>query len=447
MELTIIIFAAIITSAIHFHISKYDMKVNLIPVASWLMFFTLFLEIIPIYRIRYLPITPNNLVYCGVLLLFFLNLKTYLKKINKYIVWIIGSYFLYHLIKFIIRLYLGMELERPYFIIRNISFFLIFIISINEKNYSMFLKIFTFLLFLSMSVGIFIYLFGEPFASLRMKILNDPNARYFGEGIRIAGFTSRIFTFGYQLTALPILIFTFYKKERNFYWLIMLFISIFGLLLNAEKATMIFSGAGIIFLSFKWFKGSKKFLIFISLIIISIAIQQFFLKDVDAKQIFPKVSSTFTRFSSLKIEDVYKRLGRQYAAILSVLKNPLTGGYAGEYYEDIYYKWFGSTPRSPHSSFIRIGVRGGILAWLLFIIFAFNIIKIIKIFYAKVEKNYHFRIIYQGVLFAFLGPLGVGLFHSAGIFDGEITALILLGFLIAGSNLDYNFISQDKTHT
>ena len=439
MELLIIVFAIIITLAIHYRAAESNIRINLTSITSLLMFFALFLEIIPVYRIPYLQIAPDNLIYGFVLVIFLSNFKTYSKRMNKYIGWIIVSYVLYQLLKVIMGKYSGMEAGNQYFIIRDISILLIFQMAIDKVNYSKFLKIFTILLFVSMFLGILIYIFGEPFASLRMEILNDPFMRYYGKGDRIAGFYKKIFTFGYLLAALPVLIFTFYKKERKFYWLIMLFISIFGLLLNAERATMILSSTVIIFLSFKWFKGSKKIPIFISIIIVLIAIQQFYLKGTTVEHGFYRIDSTSS-------DEIHWKLAKQYAAFLSILKNPLTGGDRGVY-KNIYYSWAGYSPNAPHNAYVNIGMYGGVLGWLLFLIFAYNIVKIIKIFRSETKKNYSFRILYQGISGAFLGVLGVGLFHNAGIFDGETTSFILLMFLIAGSTLNLDFDQPNKMHT
>jgi len=300
----------------------------------------------------------------------------------------------------------------------------------NSKSYFFLFKAFAAIVFFSMVFGFLVHYFGEPFASIRMAILGNQNeyAIYYSKGDRLVGFDNKIFIFGYVLSVLPILLLTLYKIEQRNYILLAIAVSVVGIILNGERAAAFFSVAVFLVLTNKWFYPTKSFVIFGVLFGLFILFETLFVK-IDPVYL--------SRLYSQKQEGEFVfRIGRQFAALLSVLKSPLVGGY-NDTYARIFIKSFGVVPSSSHNAYINIGLHGGISGWLLFLIFGRNVMKSSKTLKARLVNTYKGIILYEGIIGAFFAALSVGLTHNAGIFDGEKTAIILLGFIIAGASISF----------
>lgn len=409
--------------------SVRNTKLKISIAVFYLVFFLLFFSVIPIYKISNLPVSPENVLY----ILIVMFLITYWKiKNNNHVIIIIICYSSYHFLKYLIQFYLRGSEINLIFLYRDISLLLLFSMITNKKLYVKLLKSYSYILFFSMLFGLLIFFFGEPFDNLRIKIINNPTYimyGYYTKGMRVVGFHPSIFSFAYPLSILPVLLFTFYTLEKKWFILIMLFVSIIGVILNGERTTFLFSLVVIVILFRKWYKGSKKIIYIITIIIFGFLMQNFLTNYI-------KSEHSVDRLVTSRKEEVYWRLTKQYAGFLSVLKHPITGAETEEY-EALVYSWTGLTPSYVHNTYVNVGMHAGLLGWLLLIIFFIYTKKIINIFKSKSFSYPDLTILFQGVVGAFLSVLAVGFFHNAGIFTSERSTFILLGFLIAGSSLRF----------
>jgi hypothetical protein len=399
---------------------------------NFLVGFIIVLSIIPIYKIPFLPVSPDNMVY---LLLLFLMLANYGRSfsIDTNFKVIIITYVLYHLLIFTIRLYEFNTLTKLTFLYRDILLLLGFSLISKKQEYYILFKIFTFAVFFSAVWGLLMFLFGEPFAGLRIAIINNPvylEYGYFTKGMRIVGFNASIFGFSYVLAALPTLLLTLYKFERNIIYFVLILISFFVLLINAERAAFAFSLISFSILYYKWFRLDINILLIISIISFSIWVGAYTYDPTTAPSALQRVQESTS-------DDLIMRLGKAWAGILAVIENPIFGGKA-DMYSSIYYRWYGFTPTYVHNTYVNVGMNAGIGGWLLCGVFSFCICKIIlkiRNYYKSTKGIRNMNDLFIGTIYSFVPVLGVAFFHNAGIYGGETTSWTLLGFIIACNNI------------
>lgn len=408
-----------------------------------LLSFLIFLRVISIYKVPYLPIAPDNFFYGFVLIILIVSNKIYSNRFNKRVNIILVTYIIYQILKIIItNITGGAVLGSQYWILRDYLLLVSFILVINEYNYEKYLKLYTIVLFISMFFGLLIHFVGEPFASLRLQIINNPTMFYYGKGQRLVGLNYSIFSFAYPITILPILLLTFYKITLKRYWIIMLILSFIGIVLNGERISMILAGSVILFMINKWFNVGNKILIYILLLVFFTLFQSNLVKDRSIEI----EGGSLTRIYKTSYDDLRTRILKQYAGFITALKHPITGGTLKEFKKET-YSLLGYAGNYPHNAFVNIGLYAGYSGWFLFIIFFSNILKLLRRFKYYSERFSNNTYIYQCIIMSFWSLIGVSLFHNDGIFEGETTSLIILGFILGSSNLDlskFTFIRGTK---
>ena len=217
-------------------------------------FLLLFLYIIPIGVLPGTPVAPVNYLFLVIVFNLLYNINRLKYKITKPVIIILITTLLYLLLSTYLFYYKTGKYDIP---VNSYRFFLviIFFLNIDNKNTLFFLlKSFTYLILFSTIYGILIHYIGEPFASIRLIILRGGDiVNYVGKGDRIVGFTNKIFHFGYYLAVLPTLLITFYKIERKNKYIYLLVIAYIGIVLNGERATLLFSSLALLYLIYKWF--------------------------------------------------------------------------------------------------------------------------------------------------------------------------------------------------
>jgi hypothetical protein len=279
-----------------------------------------------------------------------------------------------------------------------------------------------------MLYGFLIYYFGEPFATIRMAILGRANEYlfYFGKGDRLVGFDNKVFLFAYSLAALPILLLTLYKISRNNIYLVFIVITTIGMFLNGERAAFLSCLVVIIILIKKWF-NAKRLIVMLVVFSVLFILFEYFIFEISTEE-FVRI------FTQKQMNEYLMRISRWVAGLLSIFQTPLVGSYI-ENYNSIFWQWWGEVPSSVHNTYINIGVFGGVIGWILFWIFGKNVIKLSKIMKVRMKNSYKSTVLYQGIIGAFIASLLVGVTHNNGIFNGEKTAIILLGFIVSGASL------------
>ena len=392
-------------------------------------FLLLFLYVIPIGVFPGTPFAPVNYLFLIIVFNLLLNINRLKNKFTKPVINILITTLLYLLLSTYLTYYRLGEYDAP---VNSYRFFLviIFFLSIDDKKTLFFLlKSFTFLLAFSTIFGILIHYIGEPFASIRMIILNGEDIiEYVGKDDRIVGFANKIFHFGYFLAILPTLLITFYKIERKNKYIYLLVIAYIGIVLNGERATLLFSSLALLYLIYKWFHFQKSVIILIGIFgVFFLAVNIIRINDEFLTRVISQKSDGEAEF----------RLLRQIAGILSVFESPFIGS-DEDTYNNIFYRWYGKVPSSSHNTYINIGMRGGIIGWFLFYLFGKNVIKIIKTFKSKFQGARIDQSIYLGTIVTFVSVLSVGLTHNAGIFSEEKMSNILLGFILSFAMITYN---------
>ncbi len=303
----------------------------------------------------------------------------------------------------------------------------------------------TILVLISMSTifALLIYFFGEPFQSIRLWILNNPDAYIQTRGARLAGFTTSIFIFSYQLTTAAVLSYGVFMGEKKLKWLLLFSIVFLGVILNGERSSALMAVMCIAAMTF--FHYRKKF---VPLIIILIACS---LTIGGAKFFLSSQSNTSTHHKNLlqrlgeKREGEFRgRILQGAAGLVTVIKNPISGGTNAQYQKEVhkfFNKYAGAKiplsieiPAS-HNHYINIAQHAGITGLMLFFLFCRQLLKLTRKFrdncnFSPLLKNYYIATVY-----ALIAVLGNALFHNHGIFFAETTSWALVGLIGAGSML------------
>lgn len=388
------------------------------------------LTFVPLGKSPIFPVAPINIFYFFSIGVFFLYKFYTNQQVPKHIYMLVTLILLYQVLIYNLNIFKYGESENFYSIYKIITLLFTFSMIIKEKSLYFLFKTLTLVIFFSMFFGILIHFIGEPFSSIRMFVLGSENeyAVLVSKGDRLSGFDSKVFSFAYPLAALPILLLTLYKIERQRpIYLFLLFLTVIGILLNGERATAIFSLIVFIILVWKWFQLKNIYAI-IGINIIFIFI--FYFSNISIE------SSYYERLITEKEEgEISRRLIRQIMGLRSIADTPFLGSYL-KTYQSIYYSQYNKIPAGTHNAFINIGISGGIIGWLLFIYFIKIILKIYKIMKNKMSSVMDQKILYQGIVAALVVTQLVSLTHNAGLFNSyEKTSVILLGFILACANM------------
>ncbi|MBT3168509.1 MAG: O-antigen ligase family protein [Candidatus Cloacimonetes bacterium] len=400
-----------------------EVAFNLTRFNEFILYVLIFLRIISIYKVPFIPIAPDNIFYGFIFLIFVVFNKLYSAAFNKQIKVILLTYVFYQLLKmFTSYLEIGRTEILQWWILRDYFLLVSFVITINRQNFYKYLKWFTIVLSISMLFGLLIYFIGEPFASLRLKIINNPTMHYYGKGERVVGLNYSIFSFAYPLTILPILLLTIYKISSKHYLIILMVFSFLGLILNGERISLALASFVMLLLINRWFNAGRKIFLLIFLVLAIILFQSVMLSSDKNQDTIGAVS----RIQSTTSDELSIRFYKQYAGLVTVFKHPLTGGTNNNFKNET-YALYGGVGNYSHNAIINIGMYAGFGGWLLFMFFFSNILSQIK------KMSLKSKIINQGVVFSFASLMGVSLFHNDGIFEGETVSLILLGFILGSS--------------
>ncbi len=396
------------------HIIRYSILILII-----------FLEVIPVYGDSYVRIAPQNIFYIlgGIYLLVFIRDF----QANRFGI-VFSILFLFYFIWMIIVESHGFTQHTLMNMVRTIVFILL-ASSINDiRQYHKLLKFFTILILISALFGLLIHLFGEPFASLRVLIIDSPYMVYVGKGERIVGFNDKLFTFAYPLAALPLLILTFFRMESKLAYLFLLIIAFLGIIMNGERAPLISTITISFFMIIRWYKLRKGTVLLIIFGFAALYLTRYIINLTELEEHgISRIQET---------EDYLPRIAKQIAAIIATMRSPFTGGTKSAYNE-IFYNWFYYLPtQQPHNHFINIGYRHGIIAWFILVILVFSLLKLIKRTNFMLKKFSNYKILYEGTIAAFISVMFVNLTHNDGLFWGEMASILLLGFL----TMPYNYL-------
>jgi len=205
-----------------------------------LAIFTLFLLIIPVGVIPGTIVAPINYLMVILLIRLLLSIKIISNRLSRDLFIILICYFIY----FILSSYFS-YLKNGYYleIYKNYRFFIIvpfFLLIDNKKTLFFLLKFTTYLILFTGFFGLLIYLYGEPFASIRMIILDPSNKGdifYVGRGDRIVGFYNKIFHYAYLISVLPTLLLMFYKISNKKKYIFLIIFSYLIIIFNGERAS------------------------------------------------------------------------------------------------------------------------------------------------------------------------------------------------------------------
>ena len=409
-------------------------KINLEKFLTFNISFLIVLTFIPIGKSPVFPIAPINIFYFLSIVVFFLYKFYSNQQVPKHVYMLVILILLYQVLIYYLNIYKYGESENFYSIYKPVTLLIAFSMIIKEKSVYFLFKTLTLVILFSMFFGILIHFIGEPFSSIRMFVLGSENeyAVFVGRGDRLSGFDSKLFSFAYPLAALPILLLTLYKIEnQRLIYLLLLFLTIIGIVLNGERATALFSIIVFIFLVWKWFQLKN---IYAIIGINGIFLLIFYISNVSIE------SSYFERLITEKEEgEISRRLIRQFIGLRSIAETPFLGSNLNTY-QSLFFNQFNKIPAGTHNAFINIGISGGIIGWLLFVYFIKIIFNMVKIMRYKMSFVFDQKILYQGIISALLVTQLVSLTHNAGLFNSyEKTSVILLGFIIACANMSIPF--------
>ena len=338
------------------------------------------------------------------------------------------SYFLFLIIQYIIGNYFKEEpgFNFPFFNAASTFIILYVFCQIRSWNH---LKscnnLFILVLLFGNLFGILIFIFGEPFASIRMILAAYTEGWvYYGKGDPIASLSATVFTYAYPVVILPILSLTAYSIKRNNMYLIIMFFSLIIVTLNSERISFGATFLMLLILIFKLRIRIRFSAIFLGFFIFLVFFN-FFSKDLLSE------SSGYSRsFSSNN--DIENRFFKMGTAIYTVYNSPLTGGTTKDYINTT-IKEFGFKPSSAHNTYINIARNSGVFGFILFLMFFRFLYRLIM--WIKKQVNFEKKRFVYGYICSFCAILMVGFFHNGGIFTREPWTWILIGFLVSFVNL------------
>ena len=393
-----------------------------------------FLKAVPILGETILPFAPINLITLIAVFFLLSNYGLVKNRLSKKSLFFPLSFFLiYYLLLFIFSyMKLGPK-PNIFLIIQNVVLYILVIIL--DWNYLVKLvKFWLVLLLFECAFSMLIYFIGEPFATLRLNIVDNSEFFYIGQFERLSGFSRTVFLYAYPVAIIPLLLLVFFKFKREYYLLPLIFFSYLGILLNGERITFALSVFGFSVLLYKWFWSIKQFGYLIVFVIIAWTLQS-------QIQNIAQSQHSIYRLRESSSEEFSYRMLKQWTGVATVLKTPFQPSDPG-IYQEISIDNFGTEVSSPHNQFINMGINAGVWGWIIIFAFLFYMfryfIKVkLKIKALSLSSHDYF---WSGLHIIFWVLLGVGFFHNGGLFDFENAEYTSFCLLMAFS---YQILAMD----
>lgn len=409
------------------------------------------IKFINIPRVGGMPVAPINFFIMISMLFILLNLKElfYINiKIYSFFLLLIIYLFIKLFIELAFQDFTGNLMGNLGIPLRTIIIMITWILVCNTTDKAiLFVKIFLIMAAVSTVFGVLVYFYGEPFTSLRL-FLNKTHASageiVISKGSNLAGFRGLPHIWGYMLAGVPIITAALYFYEKKLRWLLMLFVFIIGLFLNAERSALLMNM--IVFLW--WFVLDKQrvilkifiFAIFISgLLAVPSLLKITGLSDTGIDSTGSIQQGTLNdRMSGTTIQHAIDRILWQYYGIKSVLQHPLVGPTHEEYLRNVhslsqtikFLTRYSGTPY-PHNHYINIGMKIGITAWII-IVLIFIILRKIDVEIMKDWRNdQKMTSLYTGIKLAIVAVLGNALLHNAGLLSFEFATCSIITMLFS----------------
>ena len=389
------------------------------------VFLILISEVLPLKIIGLPPpFEFNQLLY---VVSFFLtyNRKTLVSFItNSIFLKLFVSYFLFLILHYVIGNYYKDNLSFNFPLFNAVSVFIILYVFYQVRSWielKRLSNLFMLVLFFEGLFGLLVFVFGEPFASIRMTLGGySEGFIYYGKGDPIPGLDPTVFMYAYPVVILPIVSLASFSIKRNNLYLYSFVFSLLIVVLNSERIVF-----GAVFLMVLTLLFKLKIKIKLGTIILGTLL--FLLVFNSFSENLLSESSGYSRVVSSN-NDIANRFFKMHTAIETVLNCPLTGGTAQDYINRT-YRGYGFSPSSVHNTYIAIARNSGVLGFMLFLIAFFFIFRLIR----KIKKQVIFneKNLFYGYIYSFIAVLLVGFFHNAGLFTREPFTWILLGFIIS----------------
>jgi hypothetical protein len=304
-----------------------------------------------------------------------------------------------------------------------------------------------FVIFATFSVvfGLLVYFVGEPFISIRQWFTASASTAEtisIGKGSQLTGLYCIPHIFGYMMAAVPILGFTLFLAEKRFFWIACLLISSIGLLLNAERSALLMN---VVAFGVAFWRQKNRFLLLVSLVlcvVVVLLIQHVFISGsqniIHRQESSYRAGSLSDRLKSTTIDEVIDRIKWQFHGIRTVLRHPLTGGTQTDYAHEVYAGKMSVLSQrqikntlSSHNHYINIGLKTGILGWIILAILLWRIAVMLRVDVAPFDRKQNLAMIALGVKLSVTATMGNAIFHNAGLFTHEFASSTVLAFLMA----------------
>lgn len=392
-------------------------------------------SIIPVAPVSFLPIAPENFfIYLFAIYCFF-RLPLIISKLSIKVTLLISLFIFYLILDVTLSFIKGIASSVPYFnMLRNLIKIILFILTIENSNDVKFtMKVITIAIAISTLVGLLIHFIGEPFQSLRMFLLNNPEDSFLGKGDRIAGLNGKIPAFAYQVTTGTVLAFGIYLAEKKKIWILIFCLLLLGIIYNGERAGALMFVIGSCGLVFSAKKHKLRNLLFFSLILFSVLLTAFSIIEPQSNKAATASERTLLHREYTEGENI-GRLYQQFAGLKVFLKNPLIGGTDAQYQKEMqsYFKRLHIYPE-PHNHYINVMMSLGIMGFVILISFFILLFKLFQ----DIKKDSIVPLKYYNVIFwAMVSNLGVALFHNHGIFASETSVWLILCLIIGSASLN-----------
>lgn len=435
-------------------------KKNNSPKTPWMAFFIiqllLILHFIPLPRLFGMPFAPVNLVFLFSGLFLFIKFNIF-ARLNKRVFFLFVLLIFYFFMEFSFSLIRGESGGSVIGKLRIIYFmFFITVFLISEKHILSLIKTFVFLTVFSVIFGTLLYLFGEPFTTIREWLAGSQSTTetiIIGKGSMLTGIYCIPHIFGYLLAITPIICLSLYFAEKKIIWMVFFTVCLIGLLLNAERSALLMN---VFVISIFIIKQKKRammiFVILFSFMGFVLAQKHLFIdsKTLDASEANYTTGNLSERLAETSLDHVIKRLEWQLYGAGVVLKHPVLGATSEQYSMEMRKIRLGSSlsmssakELAPHNHYVNVGLKAGILGWgVMGIIF----LIIIRIFFSDISSKLNNDKLKKNVIglkLSVIAGLGNGIFHNAGLFSAELATCVSLAMLLTLYSIaEYKYVTN-----
>lgn len=409
-----------------------------------LLILFLFIKFVPFPVIKSIGFAPENfvVVLMGIYLWFNFSRVAALKG---RIVAVLVLMTLFFVLEYLFDFLQGEPFRIPVASLRMVlSMMFIVIVCTTERRLLFAIKLFLVMMVVSVVFGTLLYLFGEPFSSVRAWFVQSTSTAttFIGKGSQLTGIGVQPHVFSYFLAVTPILCYSLFLSERKNIWILYLLILCVGLLLNAERAPLLFNI--IVFAVAFWRQRNR--LLLLSVLVLSASVvfgAQHLIGNVSSGGSPQRAAVLVTgnlaeRMKKSSINEVIDRIKWQMYGIRTVLKHPFSGATKRDYSEAVYEGRVAyiSASRSdktlePHNHYVNAGIKGGIWGWLILVLLFFQIRAMLKYDFGYTNTGGPIAAVALGIKLSVVAVLGNAVFHNAGIFDAEFATCTILAFLMA----------------